>query len=127
MLLLFPVIYYIKIATNSPIETFNGAGHWQSAMYAVWEQLIGICIIVALLGIFKRKKNTQSAFDRSLSRSAFGVYIFHPLVLISLSVLLKYWAADPSVKLLVVAPMAVIGSFLLSFLLLKIKVVRMVI
>jgi surface polysaccharide O-acyltransferase-like enzyme len=123
----FPVIYYVKIATNSPVETFNGHGHWQSLMYACWEQFTGIFIITALLGITKQKWNGQSAFLKQLSRAAFGVYIFHPLVLISLSVLLKPWGADPAVKLLFVAPLTVIGSFLLARLLLKIPGVKAII
>jgi surface polysaccharide O-acyltransferase-like enzyme len=127
VVVIFPIIYYVKIVTNSPIETFSGQGHWQSLMYACWEQFTGIFIITALLGIAKQKWNGQSGLLKKLSRAAFGVYIFHPLVLISLSVLLKPWSADPAVKLLFVAPLAVIGSFLLARLLLKIPGVKVVI
>jgi surface polysaccharide O-acyltransferase-like enzyme len=52
-----------------------------------------------------------------LSRSTFAVYIFHPLVVISLTVALSGWALDPALKLLIVAPLAVAGSFLLGLLL----------
>ncbi|MDN5287553.1 MAG: acyltransferase [Mucilaginibacter sp.] len=127
IVVIFPVIYYVKVATNSPNETFSGHGCWQSLMYACWEQFTGIFIITALLGIAKQKWNGQSVFLKKLSRVAFGVYIFHPLVLISLSVLLKPWGVDPAVKLLFVAPLAVIGSFLLASLLLKIPGVKAVI
>jgi surface polysaccharide O-acyltransferase-like enzyme len=127
IVIVFPVIYYVKIITNSPIETFNGNGYWQSLMYACWEQFTGIFIITALLGIAKQKWNSQSALMESLSRAAFAVYVFHPLVLISLSMLLKPWGADPAVKLLVVAPLAVTGSFLSAHLLLKIPGVKAII
>jgi surface polysaccharide O-acyltransferase-like enzyme len=127
IMVVFPVIYYVKVATNSPVETFNGNGHWQSLMYACWEQFTGIFIITALLGIAKQKWNGQSALMKKLSRAAFGVYIFHPLVLISLSMVFKPWGADPAVKLLFVAPMAVMGSFLLAHLLLKIPGVKAII
>jgi surface polysaccharide O-acyltransferase-like enzyme len=127
IVIVFPVIYYVKIITNSPIETFNGNGYWQSLMYACWEQFTGIFMITALLGIAKQKWNSQSALMKSLSRAAFAVYIFHPLVLISLSMLLKPWGADPAVKLLVVAPLAVTGSFLSAHLLLKIPGVKAII
>jgi surface polysaccharide O-acyltransferase-like enzyme len=127
IVVVFPVIYYIKVATNSPVETFNGNGYWQSLMYACWEQFTGIFIITALLGIAKQKWNGQSGLMKKLSRAAFGVYIFHPLVLISLSMLFKTWSVDPAVKLLFVAPLAVSGSFLLAHLLLKIPGVKAVI
>jgi surface polysaccharide O-acyltransferase-like enzyme len=127
LIIVFPLIYYVKVATNSPIETFSGNGYWQSLMYACWEQFTGIFIILALLGVAKRKWQTQSPLIKKLSRMAFGVYIFHPLVLISLSMLFKTWTADPAVKLLFVAPLAVSGSFLLAHLLLKIPGVKEVI
>lgn len=123
----FPVMYYVKTVTHSAAETFGGNGHWQSLMYACWEQFTGIFIIVALLGIAKQKWNNQSGFTKKLSRAAFGVYIFHPLVLISLSVLLSHWTIEPAVKALFVAPLAVVGSFLLSHLILKIPGVKAVI
>jgi surface polysaccharide O-acyltransferase-like enzyme len=123
----FPAIYYVKTVTNSAIETFSGNGYWQSLMYACWEQFTGIFIIVALLGIASQKWQRQGAFMKKLSRTTFGVYIFHPLVLISLSMLFKMWGADPAIKLLLVAPLAVAGSFLLAHLLLKIPGVKAVI
>jgi surface polysaccharide O-acyltransferase-like enzyme len=127
IVVVFPIIYYVKVTTNSPIETFNGDGHWQSLMYACWEQFIGIFIIVALLGIARQKWNLQSAFMKSMSRATFAVYIFHPLVLISLSMLFRPLNADPAIKLLLVAPLAVIGSFALGNLLVKIPGVNAII
>ncbi|MDR6944963.1 acyltransferase [Mucilaginibacter pocheonensis] len=127
IVIVFPIIYFVKVATNSPAETFNGNGHWQSLMYAGWEQFTGMFIIIALLGLAKQKWNSQTSFMKTLSRSAFGVYIFHPLVLISLSMLFRPWGIDPAVKLLVVAPLAVAGSFGLAHLLLKIPGVKAVI
>jgi surface polysaccharide O-acyltransferase-like enzyme len=127
IVVLFPVIYYIKVVTNSPIETFNGDGHWQSLMYACWEQFTGIFIIVALLGIARQKWNIQSAFMKNMSRATFAVYIFHPLVLISLSMLFMPLNVDPAIKLLFVAPLAVIGSFALGSLLVKIPGVKAII
>jgi len=123
----FPLLYYIKILTNSPIESFNGDGHWQSLMYACWEQFTGIFIIMALLGIARQKWNVQSSFMKKMSRAAFAVYVFHPLVLISLSMLFRPLNADPAIKLLFVAPLAVIGSFALGNLLVKIPGVKAII
>jgi fucose 4-O-acetylase-like acetyltransferase len=127
IVVVFPLLYYIKILTNSPIESFNGDGHWQSLMYACWEQFTGIFIIMALLGIARQKWNVQSSFMKKMSRVTFAVYIFHPLVLISLSMLFRPLNADPAIKLLFVAPLAVVGSFALGSLLVKIPGVKAVI
>ncbi|HEY8781046.1 MAG TPA: hypothetical protein VIM16_05495 [Mucilaginibacter sp.] len=62
-----------------------------------------------------------------LSDNAFGVYIFHPVVLITLSLLVQSWTVDPVVKLIVVAPAAVALTFLLVSFIRKIKIVRSII
>ncbi|MGN6214054.1 acyltransferase family protein, partial [Parafilimonas sp.] len=45
----FPLLYVIKIVTNSPLESFQGNGTINSLLNAMWEQLTGIAIIMALL------------------------------------------------------------------------------
>lgn len=120
ILVVFPVIFFVKENTHSSVETLSGQGHWQSLMYACWEQFAGVFIMAALLIIAKHKWVKQSKLLKGISRAAFGVYIFHPLVLISLSMIAIGWPVDPGYKLLIVAPLAVTGSFLLSAVLLKI-------
>jgi surface polysaccharide O-acyltransferase-like enzyme len=127
ILVAFPAIYFVKESTHSSIENFSGGGHWQSLMYACWEQFTGVFIMAALLIIARHKWAGQSVAGRSMSRAAFGVYIFHPLVLISLSVIAAGWPMDPGYKLLIVGPLAVSGSFLLSLMLVKIPGVNKII
>lgn len=127
ILVVFPAIYFVKESTHSSIETFSGEGHWQSLMYACWEQFTGVFIMAALLIISKHRWTGQSVVGKSMSRAAFGVYIFHPLVLISLSVAAIGWPMDSAYKLLIVAPLAVSGSFLLSMMLVKIPGVNKII
>ena len=110
-----------------PLDWYSGGFHWQSLLYAVWEQVIGFSIIVMLLAWGKEKWNRSSTFLSGLSRSAFAVYIFHPLVVISLSLAVRNWSVDPAMKLLFVAPLAVIGSFLLGALLVRIPGVKKII
>lgn len=114
LILFFPVLFVVKTATHMPIEWYSGGWHWQSLLYAVWEQSVGFAIITVLLSYGKRFWNKTSVLLSKLSRYTFAVYIFHPLLVISLSLAVKDWAIDPALKLLVVAPMALIGSFLLG-------------
>ncbi|WP_121809379.1 acyltransferase family protein [Mucilaginibacter kameinonensis] len=127
ILIMFPALYFVKEITHSSIATLSGEGHWQSLMYACWEQFTGVFIMAGLLIIAKHRWARQSATGKSMSRAAFGVYIFHPLVLISLSVIAIGWPIDPGYKLLIVGPLAVAGSFLLSAVLVKIPGVNKVI
>jgi len=124
LLLFFPVFYIIRVKCNMPVSWYSGGFHWQTLLYAVWEQCIGICIITALLTRGKRLWNKSTPLLAKLSRSAFAVYIFHPLAIISLSLALRNWVADPAVKLLLAAPLAVICSFLIGLLMVRIPGVK---
>ena len=83
--------------------------------------------MAALLVLGKNKQCTHSYFMNKMSRCAFAVYILHPFVLVVLSLLLKDWAVDPVVKLSLVAPLGVIASFLLGFVVVKIPGVNQVV
>jgi len=124
LFLFFPVFYIIRVKLDIPISWYSGGFHWQSLLYAVWEQAIGFSIITALLCYGREYLNHTTVFISHLSRAAFAVYIFHPLVLISLSLLLRNYSLDPSIKLLIVAPAGVVGSFLLASLIVRIPGVR---
>jgi surface polysaccharide O-acyltransferase-like enzyme len=123
----FPLMYVIKTITGSAFETFEGSGTYQSFLSATWEQLTGIAIMVTLLGFARKRWNRQSLLLKNMSRSAYGVYIIHPLILISLSLLFKGLAVDPAFKVLMVGPLAVVFSFLTGALLVKVPGVKKVI
>lgn len=123
----FPLFFVVQTWLNFSIEEFTVGGHWPSLWYAVWEQLTGFSIVTALLCIGKQCWNGPSAFLSKLSRSTFAVYIFHPLILIGLSVALHGWAIEPALKLLIVGPLAVIGSFLLGMIVVKIPGVNKIV
>lgn len=126
-LLCFPLFVIIRSKLQVPNHWFSGGFHWESLLYAVWEQWIGISILTALLIKGKRSWNGASPLQRKLSRSAFAVYIIHPLVVISLSMMVRNLFIDPAYKFLLVAPFAVAGSFLLGSLVVRIPFVNRVI
>lgn len=127
LLLFFPVFYIIRVKSNMPLAWYSGGFHWQSLLYAVWEQCIGLSIITALLAKGRQAWNSTSSFLSKLSRSAFAVYIFHPVVIVSLSLTFRNWPVDPALKLLIVAPLAVAGSFVLGSLVVLIPVVKRIV
>lgn len=125
--IVFPLFYVLLTWLKFPSKYFSGGFHWPSLLYTLWEQLTGLCIITALLCIGKQRWNKASAFSSKLSRSAFAVYIFHPLVIISISLAIKDWGIDPALKLLVVAPLAVAFSFLLGSVIVSIPGVKRIV
>jgi hypothetical protein len=127
VIIILPVLFILFLVLKFPGNYFNGGWNIVAFSYSLWEQITGIVIMTALLSISKFKWNDASAFMGNLSANAFGVYIFHPVVLISLSLLLQSWPVNPVVKLIVVAPAAVALSFLLVSFIRKIPFVSSVI
>ena len=127
MVAVFPLLYIIKILTNSPIETFQGRGSGQSLLAVMWEQFTGVSVIMALLAVSKYRWNYTTPVLKNMSRAAFATYIIHPLAVISIALLFKDWQTEPALKLLVAAPLVVTISFLLGMLVVKLPVVKNVV
>ena len=123
----FPLLYVLKAITGSSVAAFVGGGGYQSLLTAIWEQITGICIIVVLLGYARQKWSGQSRLFKNMARSAYGVYIIHPLVLVSFSLLFMSAPIDPAIKLLYVGPLAVMGSFLIGAVLVRLPGVKNII
>jgi len=90
--------------------------------FALWESFICISVIIGLLGIFRKFFNQQSALQRFLANNAFGVYVFHPPILVAISLLLAGVTAPPLLKFLLVSAIAVPACFLASSLIRRIPV-----
>ncbi|HEY4323482.1 MAG TPA: acyltransferase [Mucilaginibacter sp.] len=125
--IILPILFVISIIYKIPGSSFSGGWNVISFSYSLWEQITGLLIIAALLSIAKFKWNNASTFWNRLSANAFGVYIFHPVVLISLSLLVQSINIEPAIKLLFVGPMAVVLTFLLVSIIKKIPLVNNVI
>lgn len=123
-LLVFPVFLVIVLKLKSPSSWFSGGFHWQALLYAVWEQWIGISILTTLLLKGKRNWNTTSKLLTTTSRNSFAVYIFHPLVIVVFTLLVRNWNIDPAFKLLIVAPLILLGSFIFGSIVLLIPGIK---
>jgi hypothetical protein len=127
VVIIFPLFYVLLTWLKFPSSYFSGGLHWPALLYAMWEQLTGMAMIVALLCIGKRFLNHDSPLWSKLSRSAFAVYIFHPLVIITFSLAFRSINIEPALKLLIVAPLAVTGSFLFGRMIIAIPGVKKII
>ena len=122
--ILFPLMFLLNGGTTGNIDPFMGGLHWQSFAYAVWEQVTGFSLIIGLMGIFKRKWNTQGKLMQLASRSTYTVFIIHPLVLVALALSLRNIQVYPLLKFVVVAPFAVVSCFILAILIKQIPLAK---
>ena len=84
-------------------------------LYALWESFFCVAFIVALLGIAREKLNFQKPWMRFLADNTFGVYIFHAIVLVLVSLALKPVALSAIPKFAIVSLLALAGSFLVTW------------
>lgn len=124
IVIVFPLLFFIGDAHHNGVKAFAGRGTWHSLAYALWEQLTGISIMVALLGILKRKWNKQCKVAKLLSDSAYAVYVLHPPILVGISVLFINWETMLLIKFLALTPLAIIGSFGVAILVKRIPVLN---
>ncbi len=113
LLILFPLLLGLYMTTGNPTRHYGGF-YWQAFTYALWEQFIGIAIIIALSGIFREKYNTQGRLLEAMSKSAYTVYIIHVPIIIFLALSLQGITMNPLLKFALVAPLAVAVCFLIS-------------
>ena len=82
---------------------YTGGLHWQSAAYALWESFTGVSMSIGLITLFREKFNKQKNFTKALSDNAFAVYVFHPPIVIGITLAMKSIALPPAVKILMAA------------------------
>jgi hypothetical protein len=122
----FPLLFFLGGAAENGDESFMGGGTGQSLSYALWEQITGISLMIGLTGIFKRYFNWQGIFAKTLSSSAYGVFVFHAPMIVGLSVLFASWAIFPPLKFILLAPVALVVCFVVTGLLKRIPGVNKV-
>ncbi|MBL0740766.1 acyltransferase family protein [Chryseolinea lacunae] len=123
----FPCIYALKVVTHAELNAFLGGATIQSFVNAVWEQLLGVALVMAWLGIAKRRLNEQGAVAKECSRSAYAVYIIHPLVLLLMALLLKDVHLPSLVKFAITGTLSVAASFALGWVLVRVPLVKEVV
>lgn len=122
--ILFPLIFFLGGAQSGDIKPFFGGFTWHSLAFSLWEQITGIAIMVTLMGILKVKWNQQSKLSASLSGSAYAVYVFHPPVIVWISILFVNWDAMHLVKFLVITPIALVATYGVALLIKQIPILK---
>ncbi len=122
----FPLGFYLGGALEKGTDMFLGGFTVQSLFFAVWEQVVGFGIIIGLIGLFKAKFNRQNTLQKKASDSAYTVFIIHAFVLVVLSLLIRDVNINSTAKFLIMAPVVLIISFILSNILRRLPYFRQV-
>lgn len=105
-------------------QVMLGGMHWQSLVYAVWEQFVCVGMAAGLTVLFRSRLNHQGPLLKELSRNAYAVYIIHAPVLVATAIIVRHLTFAPLLKFLIMAPVMVSVSFILAGLLRRLPLAR---
>lgn len=98
---------------------YEGGLYWQSAAYALWESFFCVGICLGLIVIFRKSFNVQGTFKRFMSDNYFSVYVFHPPILILVTLALQGLAWHPIIKFAIACTIVIPLCFIVSHLVLR--------
>jgi len=108
------ILFGLFPALSDDPARFFGGFYWQALLYALWEQIFGVAVIITLTVLFRKQYNTQGRFAKKMSASAYSVYIFHAPILVLLALSLQSIVMDSLLKFTLVAPLAVFLCFVVG-------------
>jgi fucose 4-O-acetylase-like acetyltransferase len=121
----FPLLV-VGGALESGVDAFLGGPTWQSLAYSVLEEFLGLGLIVTLLVWFRDRFNRQGKLASAMGADTYAVYVFHPLVIVSLGYALSGIYMIGVAKWVLVAPLALALCFLVAHYLRKLPGLRAV-
>jgi surface polysaccharide O-acyltransferase-like enzyme len=122
LILLLPIMLIVGGAEDP--TPFMGGLHWQAFAYAIWEQFLCMGMIITLLVWFRRRFNHQGSLAKTMSASAYTVYIIHAPVIVLVTLALQDISLYPLIKYPVVALIIVPLCFLLGNFIRKLPLAR---
>jgi len=99
---LFPLALSGQMFSVEFTEPVRGNGHWQSAVYALWDSTTAVGLSLGFIVLFRHFFNRPGSFGKFLSQHSYAVYIIHvPIIVflafamrdIDLATLLKFGTA----------------------------------
>ena len=89
------VLVVVATATGTTAAV-DGGLTWQSAAYSAWESSVAVVMSFGLIAVFREKFNRQSKLVKTLSDNSFAVYLFHPIIIIPVTLLFTPLRYTPS-------------------------------
>lgn len=95
--------------------SFAGGVSWLSFSFALWESFVAVSMTVGLMALFRDKLNHGDSLARKLSDSAFAVYMFHPPIIIAVTLAMQMLIIAPVLKWAMASLISVPLCFLLAY------------
>ncbi len=103
----FVLVVFTSAVSGGVTTSLNGGFTWESAGYSIWESFVAVAMCIGLITVFREKFNHQSKFIKTLSDNSFTVYMFHPLIIVAITLFFKSLDFPPIVKWLILSVICV--------------------
>jgi peptidoglycan/LPS O-acetylase OafA/YrhL len=111
-------------ASGRGFDAYVGGWRWPALGYAAWEQLTGVALGLGFLAFCAAELDRPTRLSRWLADRSFAVYLFHPAVLIALTLALRPLALDPFIKVSILTASGLAGSLIVADLARRIPGIR---
>jgi glucan biosynthesis protein C len=120
--LLFPLAFGGRLFSLDLAALTNafGNGHWQSAVYALWDSIFAVGMCLGLITLFRRTFSGQGRFGNFLSRHSYAVYVIHIPIVVVVAYALRGIELAPLLKFGMASLIAVPASFAVAYVVRKI-------
>jgi hypothetical protein len=92
-----------------------GGFSWPAAYYAIWESFVAVAMTMGLLGLFRDKLNFSNGLTQKLSAGAFAVYMFHPPIIVAVTMLMTTLDMLPVFKWALAGLISIPLCFLIAY------------
>ena len=120
---LFPVAISSRFFTLELTPVFTdamGGGHWQSAVYALWDSIFAVGLFLGALTFFRRFFNEQGRFGRFLSQHSYAVFVIHIPIVVGVAYVLRGIELAPLLKFGIASLIGVPTCFAVAYIVRKI-------
>jgi ABC-type multidrug transport system permease subunit len=86
--ILFPLAFsgqMFSLELSPALDNSMGNGHWQSAIYTLWDSIFAVGICLGMITFFRHFVNRQGWFGRFLAQQSYTVYLIHIPIIVFLA------------------------------------------
>jgi surface polysaccharide O-acyltransferase-like enzyme len=102
----------------------SGGWNWISFFYSTWEGFTCLAMTIITLTWFRRRFDRQGWLAVKMADATFTAYIIHPGIIVPFALLLSRITMNLFLKFLIVAPIAVALTYIISYYFRRLPLVR---
>jgi len=118
------IVIAAGVLTGELDERGAGGWNWISFLYCMWEGFVCPSFSIVTLAWFRKRFDHQGWLAKRMADATFTAYVLHPGVIIPLTLLVSGISMNLGLKFVLVAPIAVALTYVVSYYFRRLPLVR---